>query len=115
MRPDDVFPFVVFLTIISASFFLLFTKMILRHVRDRRKGAGASLGTSELEAMIERAVEAGSASLHDRLDHLEERLDDLDDKIGARPKALPEARPLLDDVIEAAAPVEVHEGRRAAR
>jgi hypothetical protein len=115
MRPEEIFPFVIVLTIISAGFFLLMTKMILRYVRDRRKGEGASLGTSELEAMIGRAVETGSASLHDRLDDLEARLDGLEDKLEARPRALPEARPLLDDVIESAAPVEVREGRRAAR
>ena len=39
------------------------------------------MGTIELETMIQRAVEAGSVSLHDRLDDLEQRLDEVGEKL----------------------------------
>ncbi len=107
--------YTIIVTLISGGLFLLFTKMILNYLRDRKKSPGASLGTSELEALIQRAVEAGAASLHDRLDHLEHRLDQVDDKIEVRPRALPEAQPFLDEVIEPAAAVDVHESRSTAR
>lgn len=103
MNPGEIFLFIVVLTLVSAGFVLLLTRMILSHFKDRRKSTGASLGTSELETMIQRAVEAGTASIHDRLDHLEHRLDAVDDTVEMRPKALLEAQGLLDEVIEAEA------------
>ena len=115
MRPDEIFPFVIVVTLISAGFFLLLAKMILSHFKDRRRETGASLGTSELETIIQRAVEAGTASLHDRLDHLEHRLDEVDEKSERLPRALPEAQPLLEEVIEPAAAFDVHEPRSTAR
>ncbi len=105
--------YTIIVTLVAGGLFLIFTKMILNYLRDRKKSPGASLGTSELEAIIQRAVEAGTASLHDRLDHLEHRLDQVDDKMEVRPRALPEAQPLLD--IEPAAAVDVHESRSTAR
>ncbi len=107
--------YTIIVTLISGGLFLIFTKMILNYLRDRKKSPGASLGTSELEALIQRAVEAGAASIHDRLDHLEHRLDQVDDKIEVRPSALPEAQPLLGEVIEPAAAVDVHHSRSMAR
>ena len=107
--------YTIIVTLVSGGLFLIFTKMILNYLRDRKKSPGASLGTSELEALIQRAVEAGAASIHDRLDHLEHRLDQVDDKIEVRPRALPEARPLLDEVIEPAAAVDVHHSRSTTR
>ena len=107
--------YTIIVTLVAGGLFLIFTKMILNYLRDRKKSPGASLGTSELEALIQRAVEAGAASLHHRLDHLEHRLDQVDDKIEVRPRALPEAQPFLDEVIEPAAAVDVHESRSTAR
>ena len=104
---EDFMIFVILVTLISGGLFLIFTKMILNFFRDRRKNKGASMGTSELEMMIQRAVEAGTVSLHDRLDDLEQRIESVDDKIEARPKALPEAQPsaLFQDVAEPEAAV----------
>ena len=113
MYPEQIFPFVIVLTLVSAGFFLLLARMILSHLKDRRKGTGASLGTSELEAIVQRAVESGTASLHDRLDQLEHRIEAVDEKVAVPPKALPEAQPLLDEVIEPAEVLDVHESRRA--
>lgn len=107
--------YTIIVTLVSGGLFLIFTKMILNYLRDRKKSPGASLGTSELEALIQRAVEAGAGSIHDRLDHLEHRLDQVDDKIEVRPRALPEAQPLLDEVIEPAAAIDVHHSRSKAR
>ncbi len=105
MREEDMI-FIVITLLISGGLFLIFTKMILNYFRDRRKGKGASMGTSELEAMIERAVEAGTASLHDRLDDLEQQFDGVGEKIEVRPKALPEAQTsaMLHNDIEPATP-----------
>ena len=112
---EDFMIFVILVTLVSGGLFLIFTKMILNFFRDRRKSKGASMGTSELEAMIQRAVEAGTVSLHDRLDDLEQRLDDVGEKIEARPKALPEAQStLLQDVVEPAASV-IQEQEKARR
>ena len=99
---EEFIMFVVLITLIAGGFFLIFTKMILNFFRDRRKSSNASVGTSELEAMIQRAVEAGTLSLHDRLDDLEQRVEEVHDKMEAQPKALPEARPsaLFEDVVE---------------
>ncbi len=99
---EDLIMFVVLITLISGGFVLILTKMILNFFRDRRKGAESSMGTSELEAMIQRAVEAGTISLHDRLDDLEQRVEDVHDKVEVQPRALPEARPsaLFEEVVE---------------
>ena len=109
MQPEEIFPFIIIMTIVSAGFFLLLAKMILSHLKERRKGMSASLGTSELEAIVQRAVEAGTASIHERLDDLEHRLDEVDETM--RPKALPEAQPLLE--LEPAEPLDQHESHRA--
>ena len=105
--------YTIIVTLVAGGLFLIFTKMILNYLRDRKKSPGASLGTSELEALIQRAVEAGTTSLHDRLDHLEDRLDQVDDKMEVRPSALLEAQPLLD--VEPAAAVDVHPSRSTVR
>jgi len=105
--------YTIIVTLVAGGLFLIFTKMILNYLRDRKKSPGASLGTSELEALIQRAVEAGATSLHDRLDHLEDRLDQVDDKMEVRPSALLEAQPLLD--VEPAAAVDVHPSRSTVR
>ena len=105
--------YTIIVALVSGGLFLIFTKMILNYLKDRKKSPGASLGTSELEALIQRAVEAGTASIHDRLDHLEHRLDPVDDEIEVRPRALPEAQPLLE--VEPAAAVDVHHSRSTAR
>jgi len=105
--------YTIILTLVAGGLLLIFTKMILNYLRDRKKSPGASLGTSELEALIQRAVEAGATSLHDRLDHLEDRLDQVDDKMEVRPSALLEAQPLLD--VEPAAAVDVHPSRSTVR
>lgn len=101
---EELVIFVVLVTLISSGFLLILTKMILSFFRDRRKGAGASMGTSELEALIQRAVEAGTISLHDRLDDLEQRVEGIQDTIEARPRVLPEARSssLIEDSVEPA-------------
>jgi len=111
---EDLMVFVILVTLISGGLFLIFVKMILNFFKDRRRSKGASMGTSELEAMIQRAVEAGTASLHDRLDMLEQGLDEVHDLVEARPKALPEAEAALriEDVVE---PVEMDESRRSRR
>ncbi len=105
MREEDMI-FIIITLLISGGLFLIFTKMILNYFRDRRKGKGASMGTSELEAMIERAVEAGTASLHDRLDDLEQQFDGVGEN-EVRPKALPEAQTsaMLHNDLETATPV----------
>ena len=114
---EDFVAFIIVMTLIASGLFLIFTKMILNYLRDRRKGNDASVGASELEAMIQRAVEAGTVSLHDRLDDLEHRLDEVGEKVEAQPKALPEAQPAarLHTDIERAAPVPVTEVRREER
>ena len=105
--------YTIIMTLVAGVLFLIFTKMILNYFRDRKKRPGASLGTSELGALLQRAVEAGTVSLHDRLDHLDDRLDQVDDKMELRPSALPEAQPLLD--VEPAAAVDVHPSRSTMR
>lgn len=99
---EDFIMFVVLITLIAGGFFLIFTKMVLNFFRDRRKSTDASVGTSELEAMIQRAVEAGTLALHDRLDDLEQRVEGVQDTVEAQPRALPEARPsaLFEEVVE---------------
>lgn len=116
MREEDMI-FIIVVTLISGGLFLIFMKMVLNFFMERRKGKGASMGTSELETMIQRAVEGGTASLHDRLDDLEQRLDDVGEKLEARPKALPEAQPsaLFRNDIESALPAQVPEERRSDR
>ena len=111
---EEFVVFVVLLTLISGGFFLIFTKMILNFFKERRQTKGASMGTSELEAMMRRVVEASTASLHDRLDDLEQRLDDAE---AVSPKALPAAQrsAILEDVIESPEPAEVPERRRSGR
>ena len=52
--------YTIIVTLVSGGLFLIFTKMILNYLRDRKKSPGASLGTSELEALIQRAVEVGA-------------------------------------------------------
>lgn len=103
---EDLMVFIVMVTLISGGIFLLFIKLILSFFRDRRGAKGATLGASELEEMIERAVEAGTASLHDRLDDLEARLDK--DKA---PAALPPAARGYER-IEVETPAEVVTPRR---
>ena len=112
MREVDMI-YDIIVTLVAGVLFLIFTKMILNYFRDRKKSPGASLGTSELGALIERAVEAGATSLHDRLDHMEHRLDQVDDKMEVRPSALLEAQPLLD--VEPAAAIDVHPSRSTVR
>lgn len=109
---EEFMIFVVLVTLVSGGLFLIFTKMILNFFKDRRRSKGASLGTGELEAMIQRAVETGTASLHDRLDSLEQRLDGASEPVAASPKALPEAQ--RADIIQedaAPAPAEVRPRR----
>ena len=90
---EDFIVFIIVLTLIAGGIFLIFTKMILNFFRDRRKSKGDALDADELERMIQRAVEAGTLSLHDRLDDLEQKLEGVGEKVEARPKALPEAQP----------------------
>jgi hypothetical protein len=107
MRPEE-FVFVFIMTVVSGAFFLVLLKMILNFFKDLRQGKDASLGAGELEAMIQRAVEAGTESLHDRLDHLEQQL--------ASPRTLPpHATTLLDEVMDPDDPANIHESRRAVR
>ena len=101
---EDLMVFVVMVTLISGGIFLLFIKLILSFFRDRQGAKGATLGAGELEAMIERAVEAGTASLHDRLDDLEARLDHT-------PAALPPAAAGYEE-IDVETPAEVVAPRR---
>ena len=110
---EDLMVFVVMVTLVSGGLFLIFLKMILNFFRDRKRSQGASMGTSELEALIQRAVEAGTASLHDRLDDLEQRLEEGAGEADARPKALPAAQARIEDVIEAVEPAAVSKSRRA--
>ena len=105
--------YTIIMTLVAGGLLLVFTKMSLNYVRDRKKSPGASLGTSELETLLQRAVEAGTSSIHDRLDHLEDRLDQVDDKIEVRPSALLEAQPLLE--VEPAAALDVHHSRSTVR
>ncbi len=105
--------YTIILTLVAGGLFLILTKMILNYLRDRKKSPGASLGTSELETLIQRAVEAGTGSIHERLAHLEERLDQVDDQVEVRPSALLEAQPLL--AVEPAAAVDVHHSRSTVR
>ena len=105
--------YTIIVTLVAGGLFLIFTKMILNYLRDRKKIPGASLGTSELEALIQRAVEAGAGSIHERLDHLEDRLDQVDDQMEVRPSALLEAQPLLE--VEPAAALDVHHSRSTVR
>lgn len=116
MNPE-LMVFTVLLTVISGGLFLILVKMILNFFREKRQGTGASLGTGELEAMIQRAVEAGNASLHDRLDDLEGRLDQVDDWLKDEQKALPAAQaPLLvDEVIEQGAASDERRSRSRVR
>ncbi len=118
MREVDMI-YEIIVTLVFGGLFLIFTKMILNFFRDRKKSPGASLGTSELETLIQRAVEAGTGSIHDRLDHLEHRLDQVDDKIEVRPRALPEVQPLLEvepaTAVEPVAAIDVHHSRSTVR
>ena len=113
MSEEEFAIYTIIMTFVAGGLFLIFTKMILNYLRDRKKSPGASLGTSELETLLQRAVEAGTTSIHDRLDHLEERLDQVDDKMELRPSALLEAQPLL--AVEPAAAVDVHHSRSTVR
>ena len=115
MSELDFAIYTIILTLVAGGLFLILTKMILNYLRDRKKSPGASLGPSELETLLQRAVEAGTTSIHDRLDHLEERLDQVDDQMEVRPHALLEMQPLLDEVIEPAAAVDVHPSRSTVR
>ena len=114
---DEFMIFVVLLTLISGGLFLIFTKMILNHFKERRQGKGASLGTSELEAMMQRVVEASTASLHDRLDDLEQQLDEKESARKAVPKSLPAAQPraVMEDLGVPAEAAEVPQPRRSDR
>ena len=112
---DEFMIFVILVTLVSGGLFLIFTKMILNFFRDRRAGKGSSMGTSELEALIQRAVEAGTLSIHDRLDDLEERLDGVGERVEIRSKALPEAQAAsrIEQVVEPIETAEVSEIRRS--
>ena len=116
MNPQDMV-FIIFFTVISGGLFLAFVNMMLNFFKEKRQSKGASLGAGELEAMIQRAVEAGNASLHDRLDDLEERLDRVDRGMKGAVKALPAAQPslLVDEVIEPGIASEVRAGRSRVR
>ncbi len=110
---EDFMVFIIVVTLIAGGLFLIFTKMILNFFRDRRGSKGDALDAHELERMIQQAVEAGTVSLHDRLDDLEQKLDGMGEQVAARPRALPEAQPsvLLHTEEEAAALI-IEESRK---
>ncbi|MFQ5569279.1 MAG: hypothetical protein ACE5G0_06365 [Rhodothermales bacterium] len=109
--PDLIFALVAL--IVSGVFFLAFTKMILSHFRDRRRNRGASLGTSELEALLQKAVEEGNESLHLRLDNLEHRVEQVQVRLDQDQMALPEPDPrsLLEEMRDPAETVEARAPR----
>lgn len=63
--------FVIVTTLLTGGFVLILVKMVLGFLRDRRKSREFEFSESELEAMIHRAVVAGTASLQERIDVLE--------------------------------------------
>lgn len=112
--PEEIF--IIIIISVMGGLFLGFVSMILTFLKDRRKSTGGSLGASELEEMIRRSVELGSASLHERINDLEDRLESVDDKLEALPKALPAAQSKLslDDFSKPEA-VEMQESGRSGR
>ena len=77
---------IIFTAAMTAGFVLILVEMVLNFFRDRRKKSASEIGQSELEAMIHRAVAAGTASLHERIDVLEGSVRRLPESY---PRALP--------------------------
>ncbi len=97
MPPEAV---VLIVAIVFASVFGI-AAMILSTIKARYKTKDASLRTSDLEALMRRAVEEANAPLMERIDAIEHRLEAQE-----RPLLLP-AEPELLDEIEVEDPVRV--------
>ncbi len=78
--PEEIFIIVV--VAIIAGTFSGFVKMVLEYLKDRQAterptvGATDALTTSELERLIEAAVDRANRGVVDRLDALEDRMED---------------------------------------
>lgn len=83
---DELAFFIIFTATLTGGFVLILVKMVLNFLRDRRKRNEAEFAQSELETMIHRAVTAGTASLHERIDMLEASVRRLPE---SSPRALP--------------------------
>ncbi|RMF53883.1 MAG: hypothetical protein D6746_15065 [Bacteroidetes bacterium] len=72
--PEEVFIIIIFSIVSFTS--LMITKMVLDHRREKgraRAGGDGGITTSELEALVKRAMEQAMRPLIARLDDLEER------------------------------------------
>lgn len=81
--------FIIFTALLTGGFVLILVKMVLGFLRDKRKKSASEFGQSELEAILHRAVTSGTASLHERIDVLEECVRRLPE---SSPRALPAER-----------------------
>ena len=74
--PTEIF--ILVLVSMGGGMFMGIVSMILKYLREQSEGLGGpSLTTSELEAMMRRAVEEANAPLLGRVEAIEERLEAL--------------------------------------
>jgi hypothetical protein len=95
MDEDILIPIIVFSFVLSLIWMILsYSKWRFQQKQEMQRAAGASLGTSELKALMREAVEEASAPLAERLEALEAEV-----RQASKPRLMPAQKdPLLDDV-----------------
>ncbi|MBT3448119.1 MAG: hypothetical protein HOC28_07165 [Bacteroidetes Order II. Incertae sedis bacterium] len=107
---------ILLVLILTGTFFLTFTKMILSHrrkvheVKVRAKSSEGALTTSELEAMMVRSIENSMMGLHGKVEDLELEIAQLNTSARQLPEVDKASRLNLEDEV-----VEVERGRSASR
>ena len=107
---------ILLVLILTGTFFLTFTKMILSHrrkvheVKARAKSSEGALTTSELEAMMVRSIENSMMGLHGKVEDLELEIAQLNTSARQLPEVDKASRLNVEDEV-----VEVERGRSASR
>ena len=107
--PEEVA--IIFVLSLMGIFFLTFTKMILSHRRKVHetkaisKSTEGALTTSELEAMMTRAVENSMIGLHGKVEDLELEIAQLNKTARQLPEADRESRLEIEDEVVEVEPV----------
>ena len=107
--PEEVA--IILVLMLTGIFFLTFTKMMLSHrrkvheVKARGKSTDGALTTSELEAMMSRAVENAMIGLHGKVEDLELEIAQLNNSARQLPEADHASRLNVEDEVVEVEPV----------